>query len=387
MLMTVLSFFPFITCLFWLVLNPLILKKDKASKALESLITIIAITSMANACMLCSQNEAMLTFLLIKQFFTLLIVPIALTYLFSLESSGQKRKITQGWVAAPVSLLFAEIILIMLVGKNGFIDSIETTNIGLQDEKTSLLIRLCSFWIYIGILSAELVYFLIHTTRMKGNSNIQRYNCIAVVLACALMETAVLISRHHTTIQITIIPEIVLSCAVFFLSYSGMFHHFPDIRFREMVRASVHIVPAGSEIDVPVLEPESGENTGIIHESAISDIRLSQPEEEKLRIRFEEKIVSDKLFLKQGIRLSDIATMLDTNRTYISRLVNNTYNMSFSDYINTLRIDYAKQYLMNHRDAKQSDIATACGFPNASAFNSIFKKITGVTPKIWMATN
>ena len=78
--------------------------------------------------------------------------------------------------------------------------------------------------------------------------------------------------------------------------------------------------------------------------------------------------------------------MLETNRTYVSRLVNNTYNMSFSDYINTLRIDYAEQYLMHNRDAKQSDIATACGFPNASAFNNVFKKITGVTPKIWLAT-
>ena len=109
-------------------------------------------------------------------------------------------------------------------------------------------------------------------------------------------------------------------------------------------------------------------------------------DEENLRIRFEDLIVTEQLFLKQGIRISDIATMLETNRTYVSRLVNNTYNMSFSDYMNTLRIDYAEQYLMHHKDAKQSDIAEACGFPNASAFNNVFKKITGVTPKVWLAT-
>ena len=109
-------------------------------------------------------------------------------------------------------------------------------------------------------------------------------------------------------------------------------------------------------------------------------------DEDSLRIRFEDLIVTEQLFLKQGIRISDIAAMLETNRTYISRLVNNTYNMSFSDYINTLRIDYAEQYLLHHRDARQSDLAAACGFPNASAFNNVFKKITGVTPKKWLAT-
>ena len=118
----------------------------------------------------------------------------------------------------------------------------------------------------------------------------------------------------------------------------------------------------------------------------ITDIRQTPTDEEYLKIKFEDLIITEKLFLRQGIRLSDIASMLETNRTYVSRLVNNTYDMSFSDYINTLRIDYAKQYLLNHRDAKQSDIATACGFPNASAFNNVFKKTTGVTPKIWLAT-
>ena len=49
-------------------------------------------------------------------------------------------------------------------------------------------------------------------------------------------------------------------------------------------------------------------------------------------------------------------------------------------------ISDAEQYLLHHRDARQSDLAAACGFPNASAFNNVFKKITGVTPKKWLAT-
>ena len=65
--------------------------------------------------------------------------------------------------------------------------------------------------------------------------------------------------------------------------------------------------------------------------------------------------------------------------------MNNTYNLGFPELLNTLRIDYAEQYIINHRSAKQDEIAAACGFLSASAFNSIFKKVTGVTPKVWIA--
>ena len=33
--------------------------------------------------------------------------------------------------------------------------------------------------------------------------------------------------------------------------------------------------------------------------------------------------------------------------------------------------------------ASQEEIAKACGFLSASSFNGTFKRITGVTPKVW----
>ena len=67
-------------------------------------------------------------------------------------------------------------------------------------------------------------------------------------------------------------------------------------------------------------------------------------------------------------------------------MVNNTYNLGFPELLNTLRVDYAEQYLLSHRDAKQEEVALACGFLSASSFNNIFKKITGVTPKVWLVS-
>ena len=109
-------------------------------------------------------------------------------------------------------------------------------------------------------------------------------------------------------------------------------------------------------------------------------------DDDSLLSRFEHLIFGKQLYLEPGLTLVDVAEKLHTNKTYVSRLVNNTYEMPFPDLINTLRVDYAEQYIVAHRDARQNEIAVACGFSSASSFNNIFKKVTGMTPKIWLAT-
>ena len=103
--------------------------------------------------------------------------------------------------------------------------------------------------------------------------------------------------------------------------------------------------------------------------------------------RFKELVIENKLFLQPGLSLQDVADQLDTNKTYVSKMVNTTYNMGFPELLNTLRVDYAGKYLLSHKNAKQTEVAQLCGFQSASSFNIIFKKITGLTPKLWVASH
>ncbi|MBO4755208.1 MAG: helix-turn-helix transcriptional regulator [Bacteroidales bacterium] len=102
---------------------------------------------------------------------------------------------------------------------------------------------------------------------------------------------------------------------------------------------------------------------------------------------FQKEVINKKLFLKPSLSLQDVADVLGSNKTYVSKLVNNAYNLGFPELLNILRIDYAEQYLLIHQNAKQTELAEACGFVSASSFNSVFKKITGVTPKMWIASH
>ena len=101
--------------------------------------------------------------------------------------------------------------------------------------------------------------------------------------------------------------------------------------------------------------------------------------------RFENLMLEEKIFLQQGLTLEEVAERLNSNKTYVSKMVNSNYGMGFPELINSLRTNFAQEYLIQHADARQEDIAKVCGFPSASSFNNIFKKITGLPPRIWLA--
>ena len=96
---------------------------------------------------------------------------------------------------------------------------------------------------------------------------------------------------------------------------------------------------------------------------------------EKLKI-FE----SDKGFLEHEITLMSTAKILNTNSTYLSKVINKTRNKNFANYINDLRIEYTiNQLKLNpkYRRYSISAIADEVGFNNTKSFSRAFYKKTG----------
>lgn len=81
----------------------------------------------------------------------------------------------------------------------------------------------------------------------------------------------------------------------------------------------------------------------------------------------------------QQITLSSCAAHLGYNKNYISKRINNSLKMSFSDFLNMLRINHAIQLLCctNH---SITTISNMCGFGTLKNFNLNFKKQTGFSP-------
>ncbi|MCR5003255.1 MAG: AraC family transcriptional regulator [Bacteroidales bacterium] len=92
-------------------------------------------------------------------------------------------------------------------------------------------------------------------------------------------------------------------------------------------------------------------------------------------------------FRIKGITIAKVAEDLKTNRTYISQILNKNFETSFPDYLNNLRIRYAKDYIAAHPDERQDTIASLCGFDSVSSFSRKFRALEGMTPGMWAEQN
>jgi AraC-like DNA-binding protein len=82
----------------------------------------------------------------------------------------------------------------------------------------------------------------------------------------------------------------------------------------------------------------------------------------------------------KDISLKTISTQFGYSYTYLSKYLNNILGISFVDFINENRINYAL-YLLKNTQNTITDIAYTCGYSSIRSFNRNFLKITNNTPK------
>ena len=91
-----------------------------------------------------------------------------------------------------------------------------------------------------------------------------------------------------------------------------------------------------------------------------------------------------KMFLNSELKVSDIAAELGTNSRYVSNCIKLEKNVTFKQFVNGFRVDYAKQLMRQHPDMKLAVVGLKSGFSNEMTFFRTFKAYTGKTPKEWV---
>lgn len=86
--------------------------------------------------------------------------------------------------------------------------------------------------------------------------------------------------------------------------------------------------------------------------------------------------------LDPDLSLAGLAERLDTDARSLSQLINQGFEQSFFDFINSQRIDYACQRLRTttSKERNVTEIMYESGFNSKSSFNTAFKKYTQMTP-------
>ena len=405
----------FIPCIAWVTIAmfyPLVAWKSKYLSRLECLFLFMAAGCFLFGFAYAGQSDTlpMLVSLVLGQYSVLVIIPMVMVFFCQVRNGkhGSNRLLFSYFL--PVAFIFSDIALLSMTFSDP--GRINAWNYLLgHDMPASALGNLewiCrfhqyGFWVLASIEIIGLAVALSVGSLKKGGGiglffkgeGVDPLNLVGAISLLILLVHAFLVIPspffmishpwYYGALSLSLLPLVVIA------SFLAKFLDEKSISIRDLGR---------SESPVPANGPDAVKNDGGKADSGetIATIQtigkelvtmidnFKQDEELSLRARFENLMIHQQAFLTPGITLTDVAEALHTNKTYLSRMIHTTYTLAFPDYLNTLRIDYAEQYILKHRDAKQDEIAKACGFPSASSFNTSFKKLTGVTPKIWLAT-
>jgi len=95
----------------------------------------------------------------------------------------------------------------------------------------------------------------------------------------------------------------------------------------------------------------------------------------------------EKEFTENGLTLAKLSRKMDTNSSYLSKIINHHRSKSFAQYLNGLRIEHAVDELKNNTQLRNftiNAIANEVGFNNAESFSKAFYKRTGLKPSFFI---
>lgn len=110
--------------------------------------------------------------------------------------------------------------------------------------------------------------------------------------------------------------------------------------------------------------------------------KQSLPVNEEINLRLTDWI-KQKKFVEHGITIEQMAKNLKTNRTYLSKHINSSYEKSFSEWINDLRIEEAKLLMHDNPLLSLNEVSEKVGYANQSHFTHQFSKRMGASPRDW----
>lgn len=167
-----------------------------------------------------------------------------------------------------------------------------------------------------------------------------------------------------------------------------------DAAENDLDKAMAHLEAAEADQNAPHAhtQPESVAETVVEPQPVAEQPVEPEPEELKLQqeAAFAERMYllfeKEHVYLNPRLRLSELAMLLGTNRTYLSQYFNQNCESTFYDFVNDYRIHHAK-LLLHSTDDTLETIAMNSGFNSLSTFRRAFVQREGMSPIEFRASN
>ncbi len=191
---------------------------------------------------------------------------------------------------------------------------------------------------------------------------------VLFIVACIISFTANIFGKEYfdTAPWLVAIPSVTFSTLLFLLGYAG---HKQDFTINRLILETACDVTPSAYTGASTPKEERRYNIG------------------KSKRNIAETIETERLFLQQDLKINDIAKLLCTNRDYIYQAINVRMGMSFSEYINRLRVNYATQLMKDTPEMSTNEVAFRSGFSSLASFYRNFKTYQNCPPLTYKRVN
>lgn len=337
----------------------------------------------------------------LRQFLGPILLPLLLLFVRSMIRANYYSWTTGFWFTPPVMLGSVCFVLLSLMEPDTAQEYVRQLNGGHEPSgifASDFLYRLHYIFaqlIYVVIMMVEmlyvmgyLIYLMVHSgytlktmsKLFRTDGSVPVVNLLAPVLITFLVVTGIRlgIGREFllSNLWFAATCNLLLAALVLVANYLMLYANRSPITLR-MLRSPLSSADSSKRYHYAA---ENGSlQTPVEGMSAISYAELIDG--------FKALVLVERIYLETAITIEDVATRLHSNRTYVSCMVSKEFGMSFRDYLATLRVQHAQEYMKAHNTATQEEVAQASGFASASTFNKKFRQVVGVSPRQWQINN
>jgi AraC-like DNA-binding protein len=154
------------------------------------------------------------------------------------------------------------------------------------------------------------------------------------------------------------------------------------------LQAAPEVEPATSDPPDPRIVGDAASQTAsdtVSATASYSKARLGDDRAGHIRSRLAAAMSEDKAYLESDLTLAELASRVGATPHQLSQYLSVHERQSFYDYVNLWRVEAVKATLLRAGAARRPlmEVALECGFGSKSAFNTVFKRVTGSSPSAW----
>ena len=182
------------------------------------------------------------------------------------------------------------------------------------------------------------------TTRMNFNWLLNSTKVFGLFILFYMITTTFLVFSHHYRIEFDYMVVLVLSLLIYLIGYTAL--------LRPNIFKTLH------------------------------DYKVANPVTYLLKKRLSDLMMEQEPYLNEDLKIEDLASSLGLPVYQLSLTINHEFGCNFFEFVNSYRIERAKELLSDssQKGKKILAIAFESGFGNKATFNRVFKEYTSQTP-------